>query len=326
MFKTRVTEMLGIEYPIVAGGMAYISRAGYAAAVSNAGGLGIITSANFETADELRQEIKKTKSLTNKPFGININLFPSRRPLPNDEFVETLIDEGVVAVETSGTRSPAEYFSRLREGGVKCIHKCAAARHARRAESDGADMVTVVGFENGGALGMDDVPTMVLVPVTRETVKIPILAGGGIVNGRGFVAALALGAEGVVIGTGFMATEECPTHPKFKEWMVRSKETDLAVIERSIGLPHRSLRNKAVEQVEEMEARGAPFEELVAVVAGENYKKAILDGELDAGLAYCGLAVGLIHRTSTVKEFIDGMIAEASAIAQQIGALGGVAK
>ncbi|MEW6615204.1 MAG: nitronate monooxygenase [Thermodesulfobacteriota bacterium] len=326
MFKTRVTEMLGIEYPIVAGGMAYISRAGYAAAVSNAGGLGIITSANFETAEELREEIKKTKSLTNKPFGININLFPSRRPMPNDEFIETLIDEGVAAVETSGTRSPAEYFSRLKEGGVKCIHKCAAARHARRAENDGADMVTVVGFENGGALGMDDVPTMVLVPVTRETVKIPVLAGGGIVNGRGFIAALALGAEGVTIGTGFMATEECPTHPKFKEWMVRSKETDLAVIERSIGLPHRSLRNKAVEQVEEMEARGAAFEELVAVVAGENYKRAILDGELDAGLAYCGLAVGLIHRTSTVKEFIDGIIAEASAIAQQIASLGGVTK
>lgn len=326
MFKTRVTEMLGIEYPIIAGGMLWVSRAEFAAAVSNAGGFGIITSANFASGEELRQEIKKAKSLTNKPFGVNISLFPSVRPLPNDEFVETLIDEGVAAIESSGVRTPAEYIPRLKEAGVKVIHKCAAARHAVRAERDGADMVTVVGFENGGALGMDDIPTSVLLPVTREAVKIPLLAGGGIANGRGFMAALALGAEGVVIGTGFLATKECPTHPKFKEWMLRSKETDLAVIERSIGMPHRSLRNKSVEKVVEMEERGAPFEEIATVVTGENYKKTIIDGELDTGMAYCGLAVGLVHDISTVKEFIDGLIAEASAIAQQLASLGGVTK
>ncbi len=326
MFKTRVTEVLGIEYPIIAGGMNWLSRAELAAAVSDAGGLGIITSANFASGEELREEIKKTKELTNKPFGVNISLFPSIKPLPNDEFVETLIDEGVAAIESSGVRTPAEYIPRLREAGVKVIHKCASARHAVRAEKDGADLVTVVGFENGGALGMDDIPTLVLIPATRQAVKIPLIAGGGIANGRGFLAALALGAEGVVIGTGFMATKECPAHPKFKEWMLRSNETDLAVIERSIGMPHRSLRNEAVEKVEELEAEGASFEEIAKVVSGEKYKETFLDGKLDAGMAYCGLCVGQVNKVITAKEFIDGLIAEASAAAQQLASLGGVAK
>jgi nitronate monooxygenase len=326
MFKTRVTEMLGIEYPIIAGGMNWLSRAEFVAAVSNAGGFGIITSSNFASGEELRQEIKKTKELTNKPFGVNISLFPSIKPLPNDEFVKTSIDEGVAAIESSGVRTPAEYIPRLKEAGVKVIHKCASARHAVRAEKDGADLVAVVGFENGGALGMDEIPTLVLIPAARDAVKIPLIAGGGIANGRGFLAALALGAEGVVIGTRFMATKECPAHPKFKEWMLQSKETDLAVIERSIGMPHRSLRNKAVERLEELEAESATFEEIAAVVTGEKYKKTFLDGDLDAGMAYCGLSVGLVHEILTAKEFIDGLIAEASATARKLATLGGVIK
>lgn len=326
MFKTRVTEMLGIEYPIIAGGMAWLSRAEFAAAVSNAGGLGIITSANFSTAAELRQEIRKAKSLTDKPIGVNINLFTRPvAPVPNDEFVEVVIEEGVKAVETSGVRSPEEYIPRLKQGNVKVIHKVATVRHAVKAEQVNADMVAIVGIENGGAVGMDDVTTMVLIPIALRTLKVPIIAGGGIGDAHGFVAALALGAEGVVIGTRFMATKECPTHPKFKEWMLKAKETDTMLVERSIRNTHRALRNKAAETALKMEARGASLEELFPLIGGESYKKVFFDGELDAGIASCGQVVGLVNDIPTVKEFIDSMVSEAKVIGKRLASIGIIA-
>ncbi|MEW6034877.1 MAG: nitronate monooxygenase [Chloroflexota bacterium] len=323
MFKTRVTELLGIEYPIIAGGMLWVSRAELAAAVSEAGGLGIITSANFTSGEELRQEVRKAKSLTSKPIGVNISLFPATRPLPNEEFVKVVVGEKVAAVETSGVRTPDEFIAPLRQAGVKIVHKCAAVRHAARAERIGADAVVVVGFENGGALGMDDIPTMVLVPATVQAVKIPVLAGGGIADGRGLAAALALGAEGVVMGTRFIAVKESPAHPTFKEWMLRAKETDLAVVERSIGLTHRSLKNKATERLLEMEARGASLDEVLTVTRGENYRRTIIDGELDAGMAYCGLNVGIIHDIPTAKELIERMVSEARVVASRLNAMVG---
>lgn len=323
MFKTRVTEMLGIEYPIIAGGMMWLSTAEFAAAVSNAGGLGIITSANFTTASGLREEIRKARSLTDKPLGVNINLFLREgAPWPNDEFIEVVIEEGIEAVETSGIRSPAEYVPRLKEGNVKIFHKVTTVRHALSAERAGVDLVGIIGFEQGGAAGMDEVTTMVIVPAAVNALKVPVIAGGGIGDARGFVAALALGAEGVVMGTRFMATEECPVHPKFKEWLLRAKENDTVIVERSIRMTHRALRNKTAEKLLEMEARGTSLEELLPLIGGEGNRKLLFEGNLDAGIAHCGQAVGLINDIPTVKELIEGIVTEAKAIGKRLASLG----
>lgn len=322
MLKTRVTEILGIKYPIIQGGMLWISSAGLAAAVSNAGGLGIITSANFKDGDELRKEILRVKELTDQPFGVNISLFPAVRPLPNSEFVDVVAEERVAAVETSGVRSPEEFLPRLHAAGVKVIHKAATVRHAYKGEQVGADAVTIVGFENGGAVGMDDVTTMVLVPKAVKVIKVPVIAGGGIADAHGFMAALALGAEGVVIGTRFMATKESPVHPKFKEWMLKAQENETVLVERSIRNTHRALRNKAAEAVLELEAKEATFEELLAWIGGENYRRVVLEGDLENGMAYCGQAVGLINEIPSVKEFIDGIIKGAQVIYKRLSNLG----
>jgi nitronate monooxygenase len=322
MFKTRITEMLGIQYPIIQGGMLWLSQAELAAAVSNAGGLGIITSANFNSAAELRAEIRKTKSLTDRPFGVNLSLFPAMKSIPNDEFVSVIAEEGIKAVETSGAKSPEEFIPRLHAAGVKVIHKTATVRHAKKGEQAGADAVTVVGCENGGAVGMEDVTAMVLVPKAVDTMQVPLIAGGGIADARGFVAALALGAEGVVIGTRFMATKECPTHPKFKEWMLKARENETVLVERSIRNTHRALRNKAAEKVLEMESKGATLEQLMAWISGENYRKVMLEGELEAGMAYCGQAVGLINDIPTVKEVIDGIVNGARTIGNRLTKIG----
>jgi len=322
MFKTRVTEILGIQYPIIQGSMLRVSRAQLAAAVSNAGGLGIIASATFSTAKELREEIRRAKSLTDKPFGVNINLFPATRTIPNEEFIDTLIEEEVGVVETSGQRSPEPYIERLKKGNVKVIHKAATVRHAVKAEQAGADIVAVAGFESGGNIGTDDITTFVLVPRTVDSVKVPVVAGGGIADGRGFLAALALGAEGVVMGTRFMATHECPIHPKYKEWMVRSTERDTVVVLKSIQNAHRVLKNKAAEKIQKMEAKGDPLEELFTVIRGEIGRRVIEEGELEVGLALCGLNVGLIKEVISVKALIDGIINEARTIGERLNSMG----
>lgn len=320
MLKTRVTEMLNIEYPIISGAMQWLSKAELAAAVSDAGGLGILASAQFSSGEELRNEIHKAKQLTDKPFGVNINLFPAIRPVPNEEFIEVLIDEGVKVVETSGVRSPEEYVERLHNAGITLIHKVAGVRYAKKAESVGADITTIVGFENGGALGMDDVTTFILVPRAVDEVSIPVIAGGGIGDGRGMAAALALGAEGVVIGTGFMTTKECPMHDGVKQWMVNAKETDTVVVLRSIRNTHRAARNKVAEEVAEMEAKGTPFEEILKVIGGERALKTFEEGNMDDGLAFCGQVVGLANKVVTVKEFIDGMVAQAEEVTRKLNA------
>jgi len=322
MFKTRVTEMLGIEYPIIQGTMLRASLAELVAAVSNAGGLGIMASAIFSNAQELRDEIRKAKSLTDKPFGVNINLFPATRPMPNEEFIDTLIEEGVGVVSTSGVRSPEPYMERLKKGNVKVIHKVTTVRHALHGEQVGADIIAAVGFEQGGNMGMDDIPTLVLIPRVVDSVKVPVLAGGGIADGRGFVAALALGAEGVVIGTRFLATHECNVHTNYKEWMLRSTESDTVVTQRSIKNTHRVLKNEAARRVQEMEARGAPLEEFFTVIKGEMGRKVMEEGEIDVGMALCGLNVGMIHEVVSVKEVIDSIINQAEAIGGRLNSLG----
>lgn len=317
MFKTRLTEMLGIECPIVAGGMRDISRAEFVAAVSDAGALGILDSSRFKTAEALREEIKKTQSLTDKPFGINITLFPWGDAELNDRFIEVLVEEGVRAVETSGFRGPGEFMERLRNGNVKLIHKVAAVKHAIAAEREGADAVTIVGFEQGGALGREDATTFTLVPRTVDEVKIPVLAGGGIGDARGMVAALALGAEGVVMGTRLLATKECMVHPAFKEWMVRAKETDLTIIGRSVGRKSRVIRNKATAEIMELEAKGASGDELLPLFE-RSAPSVMQDGDVMDGRGGCGQVVGLVHDIVSVKELISSIVEEALVLRKRL--------
>jgi len=317
MFKTRITELFGIKYPIIAGGMHLLSRAELVAAVSNAGGLGILASTTFGTKEELREEIRKTKSLTNKPFGVNLNLFPMMRQRSIEEDIELFIDEGVEIVESSGA-SPEPYVPRLKEAGIKIIHKVPAVRFAQKAESVGVDAVTIVGFECAGHPGMDDVTSLILIPLTVDALKIPVAAGGGFCDARSFVAALALGADGVVMGTRFVATHECIAHPKIKEWMLKAKETDTTLIDRSIGLPMRVIKNKPAEKALEMDKRGASLEELLTVISGALGRKAWLEGDIDAGVVSLGMVVGRIHEIVSVKEAIDGIIEEAKAICKRL--------
>jgi len=317
MFKTRITELFGIKYPIIAGGMHLLSRAELVAAVSNAGGLGILASTTFETKEELREEIRKTKSLTDKPFGVNLNLFPMMRHRSVEEDIDIFVDEGVEVVESSGA-SPEPYVPPLKEAGVKIIHKVPAVRFARKADSVGVDAVTVVGFECAGHPGMDDVTSLILVPLTVDALKIPVVAGGGFCDARSFVAALALGADGVVMGTRFVATHECIAHPKIKEWLVKAKETDTVLIDRSLGLPMRVVKNKSAEKALEMDKRGASLEELLTVISGELGRKAWIEGDIDAGVVSLGMAVGRIHEIVSVKEVIDGIMEEAKAICRRL--------
>lgn len=314
MFETRITELLGIKYPIIQGGMIWLSTAELAAAVSNAGGLGIITSASFDTKEELRDELRKAKSLTDKPLGVNISLGPSTHPTNTEEYIDVIINEGINIVETSG-RSPEPYMKQLKDGKVTVIHKApGGVRFAQTAEAAGCDAVAIIGFECGGHPGPDDTSSLVLIRATLENVKIPVIAAGGFADAHGLVAALALGADGVLMGTRFMATEECPAHPKFKEWLINARETDTFITQRSIRQPSRILKNEPALKVLEMENKGATLEELLTVTGGSNARRLYFEGELDAGLAECGQVVGIIHNVPTVKELIDGIIQGAEEI------------
>ncbi len=321
MFKTRITEMLGIEYPIIQGGMQWLSMAELVAAVSEAGGLGLMTAASFPDPSELRDEIQKARSLTQKPIGVNISMLPAL--MEGDitkRYVEVVVDEKIPVVETSG-RSPEALVPALKEGGVKIIHKVPAVRFARKAESVGADAVTIVGFECGGHPGMDDVTSMILIPRAAENLDIPVIAGGGIADARGFMAALALGAEGVVMGTRFLATKECPAHANFKEWLVEAQETDTMMIERSIRNAVRVMRNETAEKVLELEEKGATLDELIVYISGKLGKEAWMGGDLDGATIACGQNVGLIHEIKTVKEVIDDIVNGAREIAARLNGI-----
>ncbi|HEY91633.1 MAG TPA: nitronate monooxygenase [Dehalococcoidia bacterium] len=314
MFKTRITELLGIEYPIIQGGMVHLSRPKLAAAVSNAGGLGIITSADNDTKEKLRDELREVKSLTDKPFGVNINLAPAARPVNTEEYIEVVIEEGARVVETSG-RSPEPYMKQLKDGNVIVVHKApGGVRFAETAELIGCDAVSVIGYECGGHPGPDDTSSLVLVPATVAAVKIPVVAGGGFSDAGGFVSALALGADGILMGTRFMATEECPAHPKFKEWLLSASETDILITQRSIRAPSRGLKNETALKVLEMEKQGATLEELLTVTSGQNSNRVYFEGDLEAGIAECGQVIGNIHDIPTVKDVIDGIVAGAREI------------
>ena len=313
MFKTRVTEILGIEYPIIAGTMQALSRAELVAAAANAGVLGIIPSATFGSKEELRDEIRKVKSLTDKPFGVNVNLFPMLMPVSIEEYIDTVIEEGVKVIETSG-RSPAPYVERIKSGGAVFMHKCARVRDTRTAERVGADLVEIVGFECGGHPSAEEVTSLILIPQTVDAVKIPVIGGGGFGDARGFIACLALGAEGVLMGTRFMATKECPLHQNFKRAFVEAAETTTVIAQRSIQDPIRVFRNETVEEVLEREKQGTTLEELIPLIAGATARDAWASGDVAHGMTACGQVVGLIHDIPTVKEVVDNIIKGATAI------------
>jgi len=322
LLRTRITEMLGIEYPIIQGGMMWLATAELAAAVSNAGGLGIIAALSCGDGDGLRREINKCRELTDKPFGINISMLPD---LANDERIEEFVDaavaEQVAAVETAG-RTPEPYLPRLKGAGIKVIHKVPAVRYAQTAERLGVDAVALVGFEGAGHPGMDEVTTFVLIQKAARVVTIPVIAAGGICDARGFVAALALGAAGVLMGTRFMLTRECWMHERIKAWLANATELDTMIIERSINNAARVIKNEPATRALAMEERGATLAELLTVISGQLARQAYQTGERDAGVISCGQVIGLIDTVPGVSEVMAEIINGAHAIYQQLGAIG----
>jgi NAD(P)H-dependent flavin oxidoreductase YrpB (nitropropane dioxygenase family) len=321
MFKTWVTEKLGIEYPVIQGAMQWLAKAELASAVTNAGGLGIIAAGSFHTAEELRQEIRKAKTLTDRPFAVNFTLMPTRRPVVWEEYISAALEEGVSIIETSG-RSPEPYMEWLRAARVKVLHKVARIRDALTAERLGVDAVTLIGYEAGGHPGMEDVTSLVLIPKAVDSLKIPVIAGGGFADGRGLVAALALGAQGVVMGTRFMASQECPMHPRIKERLLQTGETDTMMLERSIQNAARVIKTDFAQRVLAMEERGATLEELFPMLDGNRVRRSYQSGDTDDSVLYCGQAVGLINEIPSVKEIIDRIIKEAREVVGRLEGMG----
>lgn len=311
MMKTRITELFGIDYPILGGTMMHLSDASWSAAVSQTGALGIIASAMFRDKESFRREVQKAKKLTQKPIAVNLNMFPAMQPIDNSEYIDVILDEGIEIVETSGHKAPEEYIDRLKKNGVKIIHKCVGIRYAKKAESLGVDAVTVVGYENGGATGMLDITTLCLVPRVVDALTVPVIGGGGVADGRGLLAVLSLGAEGVIMGTRLLATEECPIHENLKKALLGATELDTTLVLRSIQNTHRVWQNSAASRVQEMESRGASLDELFTIIKGENMEKVFREGDLDVGLVPCGQGVGLTKEIKPVKEVISDILREA---------------
>jgi len=316
--KSRICDLFGIEHPIVSGGMQWLSKAELVAAVSNAGGLGMLSATTHPTKESLVAEIIKTKEMTNKLFGVNISMLPGSAQIDMvSGYFEAVVEQGVKVVETSG-RSPEQYVPLLHEAGVKIIHKVPAVRYAKKAEQVGVDAVTIVGFECGGHPGMDDVTIMSLVPRTVDEVNIPVLAGGGIADARGYVAALALGADGVVMGTRFLLSRECGIHERFKEYLCAAKETDTRMILYSIRNPIRAIHNEAVNSVAELEHQGATLEQLMTIISGKNGRRCWYEGDLQGGMQAVGQCVGLVNEIKSVREIIDEIISGSEGILKRL--------
>lgn len=313
--KTRITELLGIEHPIIQGGMHYVGWAELAAAVSNAGGLGTITGLTQKSAEDLRKEVRKCKELTDKPFAVNLTFLPSLATPDYPGYVKVIIDEGVKVVETAG-RNPQQVMPALKEAGVKVIHKCTSVRHSLKAQSIGCDAVSVDGFECGGHPGEDDVPNFILLPRAADELDIPIIASGGMADGRSLVAALALGADGINMGTRFMATHEAPCHKNVKDALLEATELDTRLVMRPLRNTERVLNNSAAQKLLEKEEKlGADIkiDDVLDQVAGV-YPKVMLGGEMESGVWSCGMVVGLINDVPSCKDLIDRTMSEATAI------------
>ena len=313
--KTQITELFGIEHPIIQGGMHFVGFAELAAAVSNAGGLGIITGLTQGTPEKLDAEIKKCQALTDKPFGVNLTFLPSMTPPDYPGLIEVIINNGVKVVETAG-RNPAVYMPAMKDAGIKVIHKCTSVRHSIKAQDIGCDAVSVDGFECGGHPGEDDIPNFILLPRAADELDIPFVASGGMADARSLVAAMALGAEGMNMGTRFIATQDAPVHQNVKEAIVNASELDTRLIMRSLTNTERVLNNPAVESLMAKEkALGdeLKFEDIIDEVAGV-YPKVLIDGEPEAGAWSCGMVAGLVSDIPTVQELIDRIMSEAEDI------------
>jgi len=316
--KTAITEMCGIEHPIIQGGMHFVGFAELAAAVSNAGGLGTITGLTQRTAGDLANEIARCKDMTDKPFAVNLTFLPTLNPPDYPAYVKAIIEGGVKVVETAG-RNPAQVLPFLKDAGIKVIHKCTSVRHALKAQSIGCDAVSVDGFECGGHPGEDDIPNMILLPRAADELEIPFVSSGGQADGRSLVASLAMGAEGMNMGTRFIATQEAPVHQNVKEAIVNASELDTRLVMRPLRNTERVLNNAAVERLlekEKMLGDKIKFEDIIEEVAGV-YPKIMLEGEMDIGAWSCGMVAGLINDIPTCQELIDRIMGEADAIINQ---------
>ncbi|WOH83075.1 nitronate monooxygenase family protein [Bradyrhizobium sp. BEA-2-5] len=316
--KTAITELFGIQHPIIQGGMHFVGFAELAAAVSNAGGLGIITGLTQKTPELLAKEIARCRDLTDKPFGVNLTFLPTFSAPPYPEYIAAIVEGGIKAVETAG-RSPEAYMPALKAAGIKVIHKCTSVRHSLKAERIGCDAVSVDGFECGGHPGEDDIPNMILLPRAAEELKIPFVASGGMADGRSLVAALALGAAGMNMGTRFIATKEAPVHPNVKQALLDADELDTRLVMRALRNTERVLKNKGVDELLEIEREKGDkltIDDIHDQVAGV-YPRIMLDGQMDAGAWSCGMVAGLIHDIPSCKELIDRIMVEAEAIIRQ---------
>jgi NAD(P)H-dependent flavin oxidoreductase YrpB (nitropropane dioxygenase family) len=309
--RNAITEMLGIRYPIVQGGMQWVGRAELASAVSNAGGLGILTALTQPTPEALREEIAKCRSMTDRPFGVNITILPTVNPPPYDAYIGAVIESGIKIVETAGY-SPKEFAGKLKAAGIKVIHKCTAVRHALSAERYGVDAISIDGFECAGHPGEDDIPGLVLIPAAAHAVNIPIIASGGFADGRGLAAALALGAQGINMGTRFVCTQESPVHENIKRAIAQGSERDTLLIFRTLGNTARVLKNAVSEEVVRMERRpgGATFAEIRALVAGARGRAALEAGDVHGGLVWASMAAGLINDIPTCGELLERIMRE----------------
>ena len=310
MLRTRFTEIFGIEHPIVQGGMMWVGRAELVAAVANAGGLGFITALTQPTPDDLRREIERTRELTDKPFGVNLTVLPSINPPPYEEYVRAIVDSGIKIVETAGS-NPEPFLPAYREAGIKVVHKCTSVRHALKAQKIGVDAVSIDGFECAGHPGEDDVPGLVLIPAAARALTIPIVASGGIADARGMVAALALGADGVNMGTRFLCTQESSIDQQVKEQIVANSERDTQLIFRTMHNTARVADNEISRKVVEIEKAGGKFEDVRELVSGARGRRVFEEGDLDAGIWSVGLCQGLIEDIPTCAELIGRMVSEA---------------
>ncbi len=311
-FRTKITDMLGIEHPILMGGMQWITKGEFVATVCNAGATGFITAESFDDAEALRAEIRKTRTLTDKPFGVNISMLPEVGSIADRtlQFLDVVCEENIPFVETAG-RKPDLLMDQLKEAGIKVIHKLTSVRHALSAQRVGVDAVTMIGYGSGGHVGLDNVANFILIPLAVRRLDIPVVAGGGIADGRGLLAALAMGAEAVLLGTAFFASEECPVHPNIKQKIVEAHETDTSLIMSSIRNPARCVNNVLVDEVLKAEEKGATLDEILSLVLGGKGKFSYETGDPEIAPIACGQVAGLISEIKPVSRIVNDIIDEA---------------
>jgi len=317
--KTRITELFGIEHPIIQGGRHYVGYAELVAAVSNAGALGIITGLTQPTPEDLEREIARCREMTDNPFGVNLTILPTFKDVPYPEYVRVIVESGITIVETAG-RNPEPFLPAFKDAGIKVIHKCTSVRHALKAQRIGCDAASVDGFECGGHPGEDDIPNMILLPRAGEELSIPFVSSGGMADGRSLVASLALGADGMNMGTRFIATQEAPVHDNVKQALVEADELQTRLIMRPLRNTERVLNSAATERVLEIEREkgtDVDIEDIRHLVAGEQGRKVLHEGDMDAGVWSCGMVAGLIHDIPTCADLIDRIMSEAEEIIRE---------